>query len=159
LGVEHQSTRTQRGARIPALPHPWTPHQLHLVFESTVLQALTSNERAGLVAQLSILLLQGPYANSSWVFVIGGGTAMKAAADSPRRDRAVRGVKNRRGHDPTKNAAGQQRDSTPAPDQGVLVAPVAEDDGKRGTTRSRANRDGKRGTPQGSPTSLLMSNL
>ena len=53
-----QSTRTQRVARIPTLPHPWTPHQLNLVFESTVLQALPSNERAGVVAQLSILLLQ-----------------------------------------------------------------------------------------------------
>jgi retron-type reverse transcriptase len=32
-----------------------------------------------------------------------------------------------------------------------LVAPVEEDDGKGRTTRSRANRDGKRGTPQGAP--------
>jgi group II intron reverse transcriptase/maturase len=40
-----------------------------------------------------------------------------------------------------------------------LVAPVDEDDGKGGTTRSRANRDSKRGTPQGSPISPLMSNL
>ena len=32
-----------------------------------------------------------------------------------------------------------------------LVAPVEEDDGKGGTTRSRVNRDSKRGTPQGSP--------
>jgi hypothetical protein len=40
-----------------------------------------------------------------------------------------------------------------------LVAPVDEDDGKGGTTRSRANRDNKRGTPQGSPISPLMSNL
>jgi group II intron reverse transcriptase/maturase len=40
-----------------------------------------------------------------------------------------------------------------------LVAPVDEDDGKGGKTRSRANRDSKRGTPQGSPISPLMSNL
>ena len=40
-----------------------------------------------------------------------------------------------------------------------LVAPVDEDDGRGGTTRSRANRDSKRGTPQGSPISPLMSNL
>jgi len=40
-----------------------------------------------------------------------------------------------------------------------LVAPVETDDGKGGTTRSRANRDNKRGTPQGSPISPLMSNL
>jgi group II intron reverse transcriptase/maturase len=40
-----------------------------------------------------------------------------------------------------------------------LVAPVEEDDGKGRKTRSRANRDNKRGTPQGSPISPLMSNL
>lgn len=40
-----------------------------------------------------------------------------------------------------------------------LVAPVEEDDGKGRTTRSRANRNSKRGTPQGSPISPLMSNL
>ena len=40
-----------------------------------------------------------------------------------------------------------------------LVAPVEDDDGKGRTTRSRANRDNKRGTPQGSPISPLMSNL
>jgi group II intron reverse transcriptase/maturase len=40
-----------------------------------------------------------------------------------------------------------------------LVAPVDEDDGKGGTTRSRVNRNSKRGTPQGSPISPLMSNL
>jgi group II intron reverse transcriptase/maturase len=40
-----------------------------------------------------------------------------------------------------------------------LVAPVDEDDGKGGATRSRVNRDSKRGTPQGSPISPLMSNL
>jgi RNA-directed DNA polymerase len=40
-----------------------------------------------------------------------------------------------------------------------LVAPVDEDDGRGGTTRSRANRDNKRGTPQGSPISPLLSNL
>lgn len=40
-----------------------------------------------------------------------------------------------------------------------LVAPVDEDNGKGGRTRSRANRDSKRGTPQGSPISPLMSNL
>jgi RNA-directed DNA polymerase len=40
-----------------------------------------------------------------------------------------------------------------------LVSPVDEGDGKGRTTRSRANRDSKRGTPQGSPISPLMSNL
>jgi group II intron reverse transcriptase/maturase len=40
-----------------------------------------------------------------------------------------------------------------------LVAPVEEDDGDGGTTRSRANRDSKRGTPQGAPISPLLSNL
>lgn len=40
-----------------------------------------------------------------------------------------------------------------------LVAPVDEDGGKGGTTRSRANRDSKRGTPQGAPLSPLLSNL
>jgi group II intron reverse transcriptase/maturase len=40
-----------------------------------------------------------------------------------------------------------------------LVAPVEDDDGKGGKTRSRANRDNKRGTPQGSPISPLLSNL
>ena len=40
-----------------------------------------------------------------------------------------------------------------------LVAPVEDDDGKGGTTLSRANRDNKRGTPQGSPVSPLLSNL
>ena len=40
-----------------------------------------------------------------------------------------------------------------------LVAPVEEDDGKGRTTRSRANRDSKRGTPQGAPISPLLSNL
>jgi RNA-directed DNA polymerase len=40
-----------------------------------------------------------------------------------------------------------------------LVAPVDEGDGRGGTTRSRANRNNKRGTPQGSPTSPLLSNL
>lgn len=40
-----------------------------------------------------------------------------------------------------------------------LVAPVEDDEGKGRTTRSRANRDNKQGTPQGSPISPLMSNL
>jgi len=40
-----------------------------------------------------------------------------------------------------------------------LVAPVEDHDGKGGKTLSRANRDNKRGTPQGSPISPLMSNL
>ena len=40
-----------------------------------------------------------------------------------------------------------------------LVAPVEDDDGKGRTTRSRANRDNKRGTPQGAPISPLLSNL
>jgi hypothetical protein len=53
-----QSTRARRVAPIPTPPHPAAPRQLRLAFESTVLQALTSNERADVVAQLSILLLQ-----------------------------------------------------------------------------------------------------
>jgi len=40
-----------------------------------------------------------------------------------------------------------------------LVAPIEDEDGKGGTTRSRANRDNKRGTPQGAPISPLLSNL
>lgn len=40
-----------------------------------------------------------------------------------------------------------------------LVAPVEDDDGTGRTTRSRANRDSKKGTPQGSPISPLLSNL
>jgi RNA-directed DNA polymerase len=40
-----------------------------------------------------------------------------------------------------------------------LVAPVDDDDGKGGTSRSRANRDNKKGTPQGAPISPLLSNL
>lgn len=40
-----------------------------------------------------------------------------------------------------------------------LVAPVEDRDSKGRTTRSRANRDNKRGTPQGAPISPLMSNL
>jgi group II intron reverse transcriptase/maturase len=40
-----------------------------------------------------------------------------------------------------------------------LVAPVEDDDGKGRKTLSRANRDNKHGTPQGSPISPLMSNL
>jgi RNA-directed DNA polymerase len=40
-----------------------------------------------------------------------------------------------------------------------LVAPVDECDGKGRPTRSRANRDSKRGTPQGAPISPLLSNL
>jgi RNA-directed DNA polymerase len=40
-----------------------------------------------------------------------------------------------------------------------LVAPVEDDDGKGRTTRSRANRDNKTGTPQGAPISPLLSNL
>ena len=40
-----------------------------------------------------------------------------------------------------------------------LMAPVEDDDGKGGKTCSRANRDNKRGTPQGAPISPLLSNL
>jgi len=40
-----------------------------------------------------------------------------------------------------------------------LVAPVQDDDGKGGASVSRANRDSKRGTPQGAPISPLLSNL
>ncbi len=40
-----------------------------------------------------------------------------------------------------------------------LVAPIEDDDGTGGKTRGRANRDNKKGTPQGAPISPLMSNL
>ena len=40
-----------------------------------------------------------------------------------------------------------------------LVAPVQDDDGKGGATSSCANRNSKRGTPQGAPISPLLSNL
>jgi len=40
-----------------------------------------------------------------------------------------------------------------------LVAPVEDHDDKGGTTRSCAHRENKKGTPQGSPISPLMSNL
>jgi group II intron reverse transcriptase/maturase len=40
-----------------------------------------------------------------------------------------------------------------------LVAPVEETEGRGRATRSRVNRDTKRGTPQGSPISPLLSNL
>lgn len=40
-----------------------------------------------------------------------------------------------------------------------LVAPVEDDDGAGGKAISRANRDNKRGTPQGAPISPLLSNL
>jgi group II intron reverse transcriptase/maturase len=40
-----------------------------------------------------------------------------------------------------------------------LTAPVEEEDGKGGKRRTTANRDSKRGIPQGSPISPLLSNL
>ena len=40
-----------------------------------------------------------------------------------------------------------------------LVAPVQEDDARGRPVQSRTNRDNKRGTPQGSPISPLLSNL
>jgi group II intron reverse transcriptase/maturase len=40
-----------------------------------------------------------------------------------------------------------------------LTAPIEEDDGKGGKRRSTPNKDQKRGTPQGSPISPLLSNL
>ena len=40
-----------------------------------------------------------------------------------------------------------------------LVVPVEDDGGKGHPTRSRVNRDNKRGTPQGAPISPLLSNL
>lgn len=43
--------------------------------------------------------------------------------------------------------------------KGWLNAPIEEDDGKGAKTRSTPNRDSKRGTPQGSPISPLLSNL
>ena len=43
--------------------------------------------------------------------------------------------------------------------KGWLNAPIEEDDGTGVKTRSTPNRDSKRGTPQGSPISPLLSNL
>ena len=43
--------------------------------------------------------------------------------------------------------------------KGWLNAPIEEDDGTGAKTRSTPNRDSKRGTPQGSPISPLLSNL
>lgn len=43
--------------------------------------------------------------------------------------------------------------------KGWLDAPIEDDDGKGTKTRSTPNRDTKRGTPQGSPISPLLSNL
>jgi RNA-directed DNA polymerase len=40
-----------------------------------------------------------------------------------------------------------------------LIAPIEEDDGKGGKRRSTPNKDQKRGTPQGSPVSPLLSNV
>jgi RNA-directed DNA polymerase len=40
-----------------------------------------------------------------------------------------------------------------------LTVPVEDTDDRGGTTTSRANRDNKRGTPQGAPISPLLSNL
>ena len=40
-----------------------------------------------------------------------------------------------------------------------LIAPLEEDDDKGGTKRTTPNRDSKRGIPQGSPISPLLSNL
>jgi group II intron reverse transcriptase/maturase len=40
-----------------------------------------------------------------------------------------------------------------------LTAPIEEDDGKGGKKRSTPNKDQKRGTPQGSPVSPLLSNV
>jgi len=40
-----------------------------------------------------------------------------------------------------------------------LTAPIEEDDGKGGKKRSTPNKDQKRGTPQGSPISPLLSNV
>ena len=50
--------RTKRVPLISAPPRPPAPRQLSMVFESAVLQDLTSSERASVVTQLAILLLQ-----------------------------------------------------------------------------------------------------
>ncbi|MEZ5738496.1 MAG: reverse transcriptase domain-containing protein [Burkholderiaceae bacterium] len=51
------------------------------------------------------------------------------------------------------------RSAGAAPAQGLLVAPVEDNDGTGHPRRTRENRDKQRGTPQGAPISPLMSNL
>jgi len=53
-----QTPRTRLVPSIPTSPPSVAPRQFSLVFESVVLQALTSSERASVIAQLAILLLQ-----------------------------------------------------------------------------------------------------
>ena len=53
-----QSLRTTRKPSIAVPSRPPAPQQLSMSFESAVLQDLTSSERASVVTQLAILLLQ-----------------------------------------------------------------------------------------------------
>lgn len=53
-----QSLHTKLKPSIARLPRPRAPQQLPMAFESTVLQELTSSERASAVAQLALLLMQ-----------------------------------------------------------------------------------------------------
>ncbi|MCM2330972.1 MAG: hypothetical protein NDI70_06720 [Pseudomonas sagittaria] len=54
----NHSLRTKLKPSIAQTPRPRVPQQLPMVFESAVLQELTSGERANVVAQLALLLLQ-----------------------------------------------------------------------------------------------------
>lgn len=54
----NQSLRTQLKPSIARPPRPRAPQQLCMTFESSVLQELTSTERASVVTQLALLLLQ-----------------------------------------------------------------------------------------------------
>jgi hypothetical protein len=53
-----QSLHTKPKPSIALPSRPRAPQQLPMTFESTVLQELTSSERASVVAQLALLLLQ-----------------------------------------------------------------------------------------------------
>lgn len=53
-----QSLHTKPNPSIALQSRPRAPQQLPMTFESTVPQELTSSERASVVAQLALLLLQ-----------------------------------------------------------------------------------------------------
>lgn len=59
-----QSIRTKLKAASAVPSHPPTPKQLSMSFESAVLQELSSIERASVVGQLSLLLLQAAGLNA-----------------------------------------------------------------------------------------------